>query len=98
MAFRPLTQEYLQMPVVTRAYTTACVLTTLAVVRIVYFIYNVFFCRFTLSFTIVSIENGGIFTMIVIIIILQQLDLVSPFQLYLNPILIIHQYQVINAL
>ncbi|XP_015123371.1 derlin-2 [Diachasma alloeum] len=53
MAFRPLRQEYLQMPVVTRAYTTACVLTTLAV----------------------------------------QLDLVSPFQLYFNPILIVHQYQ-----
>lgn len=41
------------MPVVTRAYTTACVITTLAV----------------------------------------QLDLVSPFQLYFNPILIVEQYQ-----
>lgn len=41
------------MPVVTRAYTTACVLTTLAV----------------------------------------QLELVSPFQLYFNPILIVKQYQ-----
>lgn len=28
-----LTQEYFQIPVVTRAYTTACVLTTAAVVR-----------------------------------------------------------------
>lgn len=27
------TQEYFQIPVVTRAYTTACVLTTAAVVR-----------------------------------------------------------------
>ncbi|KAF7988817.1 hypothetical protein HCN44_007127 [Aphidius gifuensis] len=54
MAFRPLRQEYLQMPVVTRAYTTACVLTTIAV----------------------------------------QLDLVSPFQLYFNPIVIVQQYQI----
>ena len=28
-----LQQDYMQMPAVTRAYTTACVLTTLAVVR-----------------------------------------------------------------
>lgn len=54
MAFRPLRQEYLQMPVVTRAYTTACVLTTIAV----------------------------------------QLELVSPFQLYFNPIVIVQQYQI----
>ncbi|CAD6215855.1 GSCOCG00000671001-RA-CDS [Cotesia congregata] len=54
MALRSLRQEYLQIPTVTRAYTTACVLTTLAV----------------------------------------QLDLVSPFQLYFNPILIVHQYQI----
>ncbi|XP_034951647.1 derlin-2 [Chelonus insularis] len=54
MAFRSLRQEYLQIPIVTRAYTTACVLTTLAV----------------------------------------QLNLVSPFQLYFNPISIIHHYQI----
>ncbi|XP_075220931.1 derlin 2 isoform X1 [Lycorma delicatula] len=54
MAYQTFRQEYLQMPVVTRAYTTACVITTLAV----------------------------------------QLDLVSPFQLYFNPILILKQYQV----
>ncbi|XP_043465833.1 derlin-2 [Leptopilina heterotoma] len=53
MAYQSLRQEYLHMPVVTRAYTTACVITTLAV----------------------------------------QLDLVSPFQLYFNPILIIKRYQ-----
>lgn len=33
MAYHTLQQEYLQIPVVTRAYTTACVLTTAAVVR-----------------------------------------------------------------
>ncbi|KDR23092.1 derlin-2 isoform X2 [Zootermopsis nevadensis] len=53
MAYQTFRQEYMQMPVVTRAYTTACVITTLAV----------------------------------------QLDLVSPFQLYFNPILIVEQFQ-----
>lgn len=33
MAYQTLQQEYFQIPVVTRAYTTACVLTTAAVVR-----------------------------------------------------------------
>ncbi|KAK6625142.1 hypothetical protein RUM43_005433 [Polyplax serrata] len=54
MAYQTFRQEYLQIPVVTRAYTTACVITTVAV----------------------------------------QLELVSPFQLYFNPTLIFHQYQV----
>lgn len=45
---------YLEMPPVTRVYTTACVLTTLAV----------------------------------------QLEIVSPFQLYYNPLLVIKNYQV----
>lgn len=49
MPYQTLRREYLQMPIITRAYTTACVLTTLVV----------------------------------------QLDLVSPFQLYFNPILIL---------
>ena len=44
---------YLEMPPVTRAYTTACILTTLSV----------------------------------------QLDLLSPFQLYFNPLLIYKSYQ-----
>eukprot|EP00090_Calanus_glacialis_P026930 TRINITY_DN42344_c0_g1_i1.p1 TRINITY_DN42344_c0_g1~~TRINITY_DN42344_c0_g1_i1.p1 ORF type:complete len:252 (-),score=74.79 TRINITY_DN42344_c0_g1_i1:107-862(-) len=47
-------QAYLEMPPVTRVYTTACVITTLAV----------------------------------------QLEIVSPFQLYFNPLLILRQYQV----
>lgn len=46
-------QAYLEMPPVTRVYTTACVITTISV----------------------------------------QLDILSPFQLYFNPILIIKQYQ-----
>ena len=49
-----LVQMYLEMPPVTRVYTTACVITTLAV----------------------------------------QMEIVSPFQLYFNPLLIIRQYQV----
>ena len=54
MAFQTLIrQAYLEMPPVTRAYTTACVLTTLAV----------------------------------------QLDLLSPFQLYFNPVLVWSRYQ-----
>lgn len=53
MEYQTFRQEYLQMPTVTRAYTTACVITTLAV----------------------------------------QLDLVSPFQLYFNPILIVKNFQ-----
>ena len=46
-------QAYLEMPPVTRVYTTACVITTLAV----------------------------------------QLEIVSPFQLYFNPLLIMRQFQ-----
>ncbi|KAK2171143.1 hypothetical protein NP493_1099g00017 [Ridgeia piscesae] len=53
MAYQSFQQEYMQMPPVTRAYTTACVLTTLAV----------------------------------------QLDLITPFQLYFNPDLILRHYQ-----
>ena len=54
MAFQTLIrQAYFEMPPVTRAYTTACVLTTLSV----------------------------------------QLDLLSPFQLYFNPILVWKSYQ-----
>merc|ERR1712012_760817 len=49
-----LRQAYLEMPPVTRVYTTACVITTLAV----------------------------------------QLEIVSPFQLYFNPLLILRQYQI----
>lgn len=34
MAYQTIQQEYMQMPPITRAYTTACVLTTVAVVSI----------------------------------------------------------------
>lgn len=32
MAFQPMWEEYMNMPPVTRTYTTACIVTTLAVV------------------------------------------------------------------
>lgn len=35
MAYQSFQAEYMQMPTVTRAYTTACVLTTLAVVSVI---------------------------------------------------------------
>nr|XP_049594704.1 derlin-2 isoform X4 [Syngnathus scovelli]XP_049594706.1 derlin-2 isoform X4 [Syngnathus scovelli] len=54
MAYQTFQQEYLQIPLVTRAYTTACVLTTAAV----------------------------------------QLEIITPFQLYFNPDLILRNYQV----
>ncbi|VDP01037.1 unnamed protein product [Soboliphyme baturini] len=53
MSLDVLIQEYMDMPVVTRAYTTACVLTTLAV----------------------------------------QLDIVTPFHLYYNPVLIYKHFE-----
>ncbi|KAM9793646.1 derlin-2 isoform X2 [Syngnathus acus] len=53
MAYHTFQQEYLQIPLVTRAYTTACVLTTAAV----------------------------------------QLEIITPFQLYFNPDLILRNYQ-----
>lgn len=53
MAYQTFLQEYMQIPIVTRVYTTACVITTLCV----------------------------------------HLDIVSPFQLYFNPTLILRHYQ-----
>lgn len=40
MAYQTFRQEYLQMPTVTRAYTTACVITTIAVVRAFIIVHN----------------------------------------------------------
>ncbi|KAI4902136.1 hypothetical protein NFI96_027319 [Prochilodus magdalenae] len=66
MAYQTFQQEYLQIPVVTRTYTTACVLTTAAVVS----------------------------KKPVLWIFLTQLELITPFQLYFNPDLILKHYQV----
>lgn len=54
MAYRTFQQEYLQIPIITRSYTTACVLTTAAV----------------------------------------QLEIISPFQLYFNPVVIIKNCEI----
>ena len=45
MAYQTFRQEYLHMPVVTRAYTTACIITTLAVVSFWFFLlYQIRYC------------------------------------------------------
>jgi Derlin-2/3 len=75
------------MPVVTRAYTTACVITTLAVVCVEFchqILNNCIFTRLPTMSVGILMSNMSF----------QQLDLVSPFQLYFNPILIVEQYQV----
>lgn len=71
MAYQTLRAEYMNMPPVTRAYTTACVVTTIAVVG-------------ARSVLVVSVTSP----------FFQQLEVVSPFQLYFNPILILKQGQV----
>lgn len=78
MAYQTFRQEYMQMPLVTRAYTTACVITTIAVVS--------GDCDMN-SKQWISSRN------IMILFFFQQLELVSPFQLYFNPILIFKKYQ-----
>ena len=40
MAYQTFQQEYMQMPPITRAYTTACVLTTVAVVCTGHFFFD----------------------------------------------------------
>lgn len=44
MAYQTFLQEYLQIPICTRIYTTACVITTIAVVK-----YNSFSYKYTLQ-------------------------------------------------
>lgn len=36
MAYQTFLQEYMQVPIVTRIYTTACVITTVAVVSLIF--------------------------------------------------------------
>lgn len=87
MAYQTFRQEYMQMPVVTRAYTTACVITTLAVVRVKFVIKFLIIAYLCVFRSVGSYTNSQY-------LYFQQLDLVSPFQLYFNPILIVKQYQV----
>jgi Derlin-2/3 len=79
MAYHTLRQEYMLMPPVTRAYTTVCLLTSIAVVSHL----NL---EITLIFSSGCISNK--------IFSFQQLDVVSPFQLYFNPLLITQKFEV----
>jgi len=79
MAYHTLRQEYMLMPPVTRAYTTVCLLTSIAVVS------NTWKLKTNLDI------NSKIFNF-------QQLDVVSPFQLYFNPLLITQKFEVIKVL
>lgn len=54
MAYEALWHEYMQMPVVTRAYTTACVITTLAVVLVSRFLFFFFALSFRRGFSNLS--------------------------------------------
>ena len=56
MAYQSFHQEYLQIPTITRAYTTSCVLTTLAVVMYC-FCFKIFEYCLLLSFNLK--ENRG---------------------------------------
>lgn len=76
-----LWREYLEMPPVTRAYTTACVLTTLAVVRNFKTFIFLIFTKFSTRF-------------LTLVCCFQQLEIVTPFHLYFNPTLIFTSFQV----
>jgi hypothetical protein len=51
-------------------------------------------CQFVMKFRMLYVSEVSVYILIANIYIFQQLDLVSPFQLYFNPILIVKQYQV----
>lgn len=91
MAGQRLAAGFLQVPAVTRAYTAACVLTTAAVVsgpggRVG---------------TMVTVPDGqewlrdvACFPGLTLPPVPQQLELLSPFQLYFNPHLVFRKFQV----
>ena len=56
MAYQTFHQEYMHIPVVTRVYTTACVLTTTAVVKRHHFLLST---RYTLFYSTQQIEVMG---------------------------------------
>lgn len=96
MAWRGLAAEFLQVPAVTRAYTMACVITTAAVVSLLG------------GRGVAMVTAGGErerrgVTMVTVgfpraapdaPLAPQQLDLLSPFQLYFNPHLVFRKFQV----
>lgn len=84
-----LRQFYMEIPIVTRAYTTVCVLTTLAVVSVLdtmiipMHLHIAFNARWRVPLTNTHLMN-----------LWQHLDLVSPLQLYFNPTLIVRKFQI----
>lgn len=102
MAYQNLRNEYLNMPPVTRAYTTACVITTLAVVSSKICLNNQLFLaevitnknKYTTKTNAECFYNPFGHALRIIICSFQQLELASPFQLYFNPILIVKQGQI----
>lgn len=90
MAWQGLAAEFLQVPVVTRAYTAACVLTTAAVVS----------RPGGWGVTIVTGRREGrhgygwMGAAPDVSLVPQQLELLSPFQLYFNPHLVFRKLQV----
>lgn len=92
MAYQGLAQEYLGMPAVTRAYTTACVLTTAAVVRAGGAGTGVLCwggCGAAGAACLASGSGGSCPACVS-----QQLEFITPFQLYFNPDLIFRKLQV----
>ncbi|ELW72602.1 Derlin-3 [Tupaia chinensis] len=85
MAWQGLTAEFLQVPAVTRAYTAACVLPPAAVVS----------GRGVAMVTVPGrgVEGGGEIAPDAPLVP-QQLELLSPFQLYFNPHLVFRKFQV----
>lgn len=101
MAYQTFRNEYMNMPPVTRAYTTACVITTLAVVsnyvlrngaehqkiQVQIINFAMIYFHWWQFFVLFYLYNFNRF-------IFQQLEIASPFQLYFNPILIVKQGQI----
>ncbi|XP_057392100.1 derlin-2 isoform X8 [Balaenoptera acutorostrata] len=89
MAYQSLRLEYLQIPPVSRAYTTACVLTTAAVV-------SSCSASFSLSGLDITGSSGNGFGPPGSSegLVSKQLELITPFQLYFNPELIFKHFQI----
>lgn len=83
MALNAATQFYLEIPPVTRIYTTACVLTTLVVV-----------CSSLLHVIFVIVQlKIEFYSMTLELFLFQHLNIISPLQLYYNPHLILYRLQ-----
>lgn len=88
MAHPSLWNSYIDIPLVTRAYTSACVLTTLAVVCI-----YIAFSNCSENF---DVQKWAAVAVIITCVSFkfQHMELVSPYDLYFNPYLIYTHHQV----